>query len=159
MITMSFDTKEIDKMLHGMEKNVGQSGHAIITFWGAGNYKRGSTLTGEIASKHVLGLGVPKRNPLGFDSKDKAYIESQSKRYVDGKADLTRTLNNIGDKMTRVVLMRMTSGRDAEGRTFKPYSERYKKVRKARQRRISPPDLQFTGIMKESLRYEVFINR
>jgi hypothetical protein len=160
MITMSFDTKEIDKMLQGMEKNVGQSGHTIITFWGMGNYKRGSTLTGQIALYHVKGLGNNKvRNPLGFDAQDRTFLAEQSKRYVDGKADLNKTLNNIGEKMARKVVFRMTKGQNADGVVFEEYSEGYKRVRRKRKKRINPPDLQFDGIMKESLRHEVFINR
>jgi integrase len=56
----------------------------------------------------------------------------------------------VSDEATRIVL-RTQQGKDVDGNSFAEYTEGYAKYRSKRGRKVSPPDLTFTGNMLASI--------
>jgi len=154
---VSISCKCEHKVLDDMFKKF-QPGRCVNTFWGLGQYeKRGPTMTGQIASYHVYGRGVPKRDPLGFSVKDRRFIDRLVQRCVQGKITSKQMLEQVGKYMDRQVVLRMNKGQSTDGKRFEEYSEKYKAFRRELQRQVHTPNLTYTGIMKESFGHEVFM--
>lgn len=87
-------------------------------------------------------MGIKTRNPISIRGLEERVLEVRTKSF---QAACQNAVDEIIDRT-------QNQGRDYTGRPFEKYSERYAAKRQSEERRVSPPDLTYTGEMLEALK-------
>lgn len=75
------------------------------------------------------------------------------KRLADSVKFTTNFWAKLGERLTKSLLVRtFQKGVDVSGKSFKKYSESYRKFRKKKGRNVSPVDHTFTGRFQKNLK-------
>lgn len=87
-------------------------------------------------------MGIKTRNPISARGLEERILEVRTKSF---QVACQTALDQIIDRT-------QNQGRDYTGRPFDKYSEKYAAKRQKTGRRVSPPDLTFTGEMLQALK-------